>query len=299
MNINNLEKKYGIPGMIKFMTGKSNLPIAEITSKNASAIVSLYGAHILNFRPNGQPDLLWMSNLSAFEEGKPIRGGIPICFPWFGPHESDSQKPLHGFARLSQWEVVGTSILPEGDLQLQLILKDTPGTKLIWTHSFRVEMTIIVGDMLKVMLACVNSGKEVFTYSDALHTYFKVSDIANVRLHGFKGYSYYDGLEDGAIKTQSEDLLLINKEESRRYFEFTNECIIEDLGYSRKIHVNKNGSRVTLVWNPWAETAKKIPDMQDDGYRNMICVEAVNANNDIILLKPGESHVLTTVLSLE
>ena len=294
-----LNEKFGIPGQINFTTGKGNLPIAEITSRDASAVVSLYGAHLLSFQPKEQSDILWMSDLSAFEEGKPIRGGIPVCFPWFGSHESDSQKPVHGFARINQWDVTGTRILSQEEVQLQLTLKDSLGTRLHWPYSFRIDMMIIVGSALKVSLTCTNTGKEVFTYSDALHTYFAVSDIANVRVHGFKKCRYYDGLENGKVKTQTEDLLLVNREESRRYFEFTNDCIIEDLGYSRKIRVKKDGSQVTLVWNPWVENAKKIPDMQDDGYQTMICIEAVNANDDIVTLKPGESHVLTTVLMLE
>lgn len=293
---NPLSEKYDSPRTIKYKKGKSDLPIVEISSKEAKATVSLYGAHILSFQPKGEADILWISDQSLFEEGKPIRGGIPICFPWFGPHESDPQKPLHGFARINQWEVAGTSILPEGDLQLQLILKDTPETKLIWPHSFQLEMKIMLGSALNVSLTCINTGKEVFTYSDALHAYFTVSDISKVRLHGFKGHRYYDGLENGAVKTQTEELLVIKREEIRRYFEFTDECILEDLGYYRKIHIKKDGSRVTLVWNPWSETAKKIPDMQDDGYKKMLCVESVNSNDDIVTLKPGEKHTLTTII---
>ena len=294
-----LNEKFGIPGLVNFTTGRGNLSIAEIKQKNAKAVVSLYGAHLLSFQPNGQPDVLWMSDLSAFEEGNPIRGGIPVCFPWFGPHISNPQKPLHGFARLHLWEVVGTSILSGDEIQIRLNMKDTPETKELWPFSFQAEMIITVGSSLEVTLVCTNTDNKTFTYSDALHTYFAVSDVANIKLHGLKGYSYYDGLDNNTVKEQAEELLIVKKEESRRYFNFTGDCIIEDVGFSRKIRVRKRESRITLVWNPWSETAKKIPDMQDDGYKTMICVEAVNANEDKIELRPGESHTLSTILSIE
>jgi len=299
MNIEILNKKFGIPGRIDFSTGKGMLPIVEMKSGDIEDIVFIYGSHIVSFRLKEQPDILWMSDSSTFEKGKPIRGGIPICFPWFGPHVSDPQKPLHGFARISNWDVTRTGILKNGDVQLQLTLKDSPQTRKLWPYSFQNDLTITVGNSLSISLSCQNTGKAVFTYADALHTYFSVSDIDNVRLHGFKGYKYYDGLENGAIKTQTEEVLIIQKEESRRYFEFTDDCIIEDLGFSRKIHIKKYGSRVTLIWNPWSETAKKIPDMPDDGYKKMLCVESVNSNDNVITLKPGEKHTLTTTINVE
>jgi len=298
MDLNLIEKKYGIVDKIKFRLGRGNFPIAGISSQNATAIISLYGAHILSYKPKGLQDILWISEMSAFDDGKPIRGGIPICFPWFGSHVSDPQKPLHGFARISNWDVTRTGILKNGDVQLQLTLQDSPQTTKLWPYSFQNDLTITVGNSLSISLSCQNTGKAIFTYADALHTYFSVSDIDNVRLHGFKGYKYYDGLENGAIKTQTEEVLVIQKEESRRYFEFTDDCIIEDLGFSRKIHIKKYGSKVTLIWNPWAETTKKIPDIPDDGYRKMLCVESVNSNNDQIVLRPGEHHILSTIIKI-
>jgi len=112
VDLASLKKKYGIPGKIEFTLGQGGLPVAIITNEFAKATVSIYGAHVLSYRPKGQEEVLWMSSLSTFEEGSPIRGGIPICFPWFGPHESDPKKPQHGFARLHMWKVSETTDLP-------------------------------------------------------------------------------------------------------------------------------------------------------------------------------------------
>lgn len=294
-----LNAKFGIPKKISFEVGKGEFPIAVITSKESKVVVSLYGAHVLSFHPVGQNDVLWMSDLSAFERAKPIRGGIPVCFPWFGPHEGDPQKPLHGFARLSLWEVASTRVLPEGEVELQLQMSDSPETESLWPHKFGNKMTITVGSALKVALTCTNVGKGSFTYTDALHTYLAVSDLTNTKIHGLEGCKYYDALDNGAVKQQTDKVLMVQKEESRRYFNFTGDCVVEDVGLSRKIRVARNGSRMTLVWNPWTETAKKIPDMQDSGYKTFICVEAVNANEDKVELAPGQSHTLSTSLSID
>ena len=297
-SIDLLSAKFSIHGHIKF-TSNREIIVVEITHPYAKASVSLYGAHVISFQPKGQQDVLWMSDLSTFEKGKPIRGGIPVCFPWFGAHDSDAQKSIHGFARLHLWDVVSTSILPSGEIRLRMVLRDSPETKLLWPFSFKNLMTITVGKSLEVALTCTNTGKETFTYSDALHTYFAVGDVEKVKLHGFNKCSYYDGMDNGTIKNQSEEWISIDRETNRRYFDYASDCIIEDPVLLRKIRIGKRGSQVTLVWNPWSETAKKIADMHENGYKTMLCVEAVNANNDKITLLPNQSHTLSTILSVE
>jgi glucose-6-phosphate 1-epimerase len=299
VDLKSLNKKYGIAGKLKFISGQGGLPVAIITNEFGKASVSIYGAHVLSYRPKGQEEVLWMSSLSTFEEGNPIRGGIPVCFPWFGPHASDSKKPQHGFARLQMWKVAETIDLPEGETQLSLTLRQNPKIKTLWPYSFQADMIITVGAWLKVTFRCTNTGKEQFSYSGALHSYFAVSDIANVKIKGLGGSCYYDGLGATVPSTQEEGSLVIRKEENRRYINTTSDCIIEDSGLSRKIRVGKTGSRVTVVWNPGAEMAKKIADMPDDGYKNMVCVEAVNAYDDIVTVQPKGSCTLATNIAVE
>ncbi|MCL5267412.1 MAG: D-hexose-6-phosphate mutarotase [Bacteroidetes bacterium] len=298
MNADALNVEFGIPGKVKFNGGKGGFIFVEITRPEARAVVSTYGAHVLSFEPRGQYDVLWMSEKSVFEKGKPIRGGIPVCFPWFGPHESDPKKPLHGFARIIQWNVLATRVHSNGEIELKLGITDTEETRELWPFHFKAEMTIKVGRYLDVTLESTNTGHETFSYTDALHSYFSVSDVTQIGLKGLGGRNYYDGLENGAVRRQDTTTLVVRNEENRRYFDFDGPCTIDDPGYSRKILVERRGSLVMLVWNPWLETSRGISDMHSDGYRTMICVEAVNAHDDKVVLSPGKTFSLSTRLSL-
>jgi glucose-6-phosphate 1-epimerase len=299
VDIKALQKKHGIPGQVEFIIGQGGLPVVRITNEFAKASISVYGAHVLSYQPRDQKEVLWLSSLSIFEEGNPIRGGIPVCFPWFGPHATDIQKPQHGFARLHMWKVTETAVLENGETVLRLTLNQNQATKALWPYSFRAEMAITIGSSLHVSFCCTNTGIKQFSYTDALHSYFSVSDIRNVKIRGLQDVMYYDGINATVPSVQKENLLEILKEENRRYVEVPSGCTIEDPGFSRKIHVEKTGSRVTVVWNPGAEMAKKIPDMPDDGYKTMVCIEAANAYDDAVVIKPKENCILSTTITVE
>ncbi len=293
MNTVTLNDQHGIKDAVAFSDGKGGLPVAILTNHYGSCIISLYGGHILSYLPKGQTeDIFWMSDTSAFEKGKAIRGGIPVCFPWFGPHATDSQKAVHGFARLLAWEVIQTNVSPDGSTKLILQLNSTPETLDIWPHVFKLTLTVTLGQKLNILLTIDNNGTEAFTCTDALHTYFKVSDLTKITIHGLRQQRYYAAGSNDILYQEEEDLL-IQKEENRRYFEHGGICLITDNGWERKISVKKNGSNVTVVWNPHEVTAKNIGDMPDDGYKQFICVEAVNAYDDAVRLAPGTSWSLS------
>jgi glucose-6-phosphate 1-epimerase len=298
MDIAQLNEKHALSGHISFSKGKGNLPVALIENQFAKSEISLYGAQVLTFQPHGQKPVLWMSETSEFEAGKPIRGGIPVCFPWFGPHVEDSQKPTHGFARLLTWTVKETAALANGGTELRLNLESTSATEAIWPFKFQAEMIIAVGQALEVSLQYTNTGNETFVCSDALHSYFNISNISKIDINRLEGTSYYAGFDKDKLFKQTEALLLIQNEENRRYIDHISDCIIDDFGYDRKIRVAKKGSKVTVVWNPW-ESAKNFSDMVDDGYKTMICVEAVNAYNDMVSLAPGKTFSVSTKISVE
>lgn len=298
MNINKLNQKYAMGELITFKVGQGGLPVAVINNEFAQAEVSIYGAHVLKYQPNGQKDLLWMSPQSIYEVGKPIRGGIPLCFPWFGPHILDSTKPQHGFARLLTWEIISTTVFFEEKTQLVLGLESNDRTKELWPYDFKAQLKVDVGEKLEVTLSYTNMGAQSFICSDALHTYFNVSDIATVKIAGLQGVTYYKGFEKEATGKQAEPYLQIKQEENRRYIKHSGECIIDDAGLNRKIYVSKKGSNVTVVWNPW-ENARNIPDMPDDGYKTMICVEAVNAYEDVATVDPGKTFSVSTTIWVE
>jgi len=297
MNIASLNEKYALDGHIRFAEDKG-LPVAIINTQFAESEISLYGAQVLTYKPKGQQDVLWMSEKSLFEAGKAIRGGIPVCFPWFGPHPKDNQKPMHGFARLLTWKVSGTTVLANGAAELRLSLVDSLATKAIWPFSFRAEMIISIGACLEVTLQYANTGNETFVCSNALHSYFQVSNINNISVNGLSGTNYYVGADKESLTKQTDPLLIVQNEENRRYIDHVADCIIDDTGYNRKIRVAKRGSKVTVVWNPW-DGAKNFADMTPEGYKTMVCVEAVNAYDDVVNLAPGKSFSISTIISVE
>jgi glucose-6-phosphate 1-epimerase len=297
MTIPELNNQFGRAEHIQFSTTKGDLPVAVLTNRHGTATISLYGAQALHYIPAGENDLLWMSDKSLFQEGKAIRGGIPVCFPWFGPNAEDSKKPQHGFARLSSWTVKTTTVSAD-TVSIILQLQDSPATKALWPFSFTAEIIVTLDTRLELTLRCANTDNRSFDYSDALHSYFNVSDIANITIDGLKDATYYPAGSDTGIQ-QQDQLLTITKEENRRYLNHSATCTIHDKAFKRKITVAKAGSKTTVVWNPGADVTKTMSDVLPDGYKTFICVEAANAFNNIIKLAPGEQFSLSTIIHSE
>ena len=289
-----LNEQFGLGTSVMFRDGAGGLPMTHINTSHAAAVISLYGAQALSFIPKDQKDILWMSERSHFENGKAIRGGIPVCFPWFGPHLTDKTLPQHGFARLQQWEVAG--VKESGDeITVLLSLRESPFSLAMWPYPFKATAEFIIGKKLELSLTVTNTGKETFEYSDALHTYFNISDIAVINIEGLQNTSFYEGF-DMDLKKQETSLLTFSSETNRRYINHSADCIIHDPGYNRKIRSAKTGSKVTVVWNPWEATANTMTDIHPGGYKTFVCAEPANAypGIDMITLAPGETHTLST-----
>ncbi len=298
ISIDKLNEDFCIPEVLTFEKYENNLIFLKVSNQYADATICLYGAHIVSFRPKESEDLLWMSPASYFEVGKPIRGGIPVCFPWFGPHKSDPEKPQHGFGRLMYWEISETAALPDGGTLIRLKLCSSDDTKSYWPHDFEAELTIVVGIKLEVNLKVTNQSDTPFDYSCALHTYYHLSAIEQIAIDGLMGTTYHKHLEAGYY-IQESSKLEIHQAETRHYHDTEATCIIEDPGFGRKIHVGKSGSKVTTVWNPWKEACSVISDLPDDAYTSFVCIEAVNSFEDTILLNPGETHKTSAIIGLE
>ncbi|HNW52090.1 MAG TPA: D-hexose-6-phosphate mutarotase [Prolixibacteraceae bacterium] len=298
VDIDKLDDRFGIEGELGFCEIDGDLIAMTIYNKFADVEICLYGAHITRYMPHGSFDVLWMSPDSFFEVGRPIRGGIPLCFPWFGPHPSDTSKPAHGFARLMYWDVVETTSLESGETRVKLQLVSNEETKAYWPFDFKAVLEVLVGRTLEVQLSITNTGSQDFDYSAALHSYFGVSGIENINIQGLQGARYYNGF-DTSLNTQETELLEIHQEENRRYIDTSSDCVIEDPVFNQAIRISKKGSNVTVVWNPWEETSSKMEDLPDDGYEAFVCVEAVNAYNDIVQLRPGEEHTTATTIGFD
>jgi glucose-6-phosphate 1-epimerase len=296
-DIATLNTRFGARGRIAFRAGENGLPIAALAGVTGSCEVSLYGGHVLSYRPAGHLPVLFMSKSSRFEPGKPIRGGIPVCWPWFGPHPTDPALPAHGFARIVPWRLAATEYTSRS-AEIRLALDDTAETRGWWPHRFSLTLRVALENALKVELTTRNTDTHPFTFSEALHSYFGVRQIMDVILRGLEGAAFTD-VVTGAAGRPQETPLVIRQEVDRVYAGTEAECVIDDAGLERQIVVAKRGSRTTVVWNPWIDKAKRLPDFGDEEYTRMVCVETANAGANAITLEPGKSHTLAAVISAD
>ena len=290
-----LNDEFGIPSQLTFTPGPGGLPFAEIVNSAGQAVLSLYGGQVIAFTSAGGSPVLWGSNHRYHEIGKAIRAGAPICWPWFGTHPTDATKPAHGFARTDMWSVLSTEYVDQDHTRIRLKLGDTPATRALWNRQFTLETVITVGFQLTVGLIIRNTGTQPFTYTGALHTYLTVSDVTKIAIHGLDGVSYFDLLDPPELKQQLGPIT-IGAETDRVYLDTSATCTIEDPGLERRITISKQGSKSTVIWNPWIDKAKRMNDFGDDEYMTMVCVEATNTHTDSITVDPnGEHHLQTTI----
>ena len=293
-----LNRQFALPGKLVFGPGPGGLTVAVVNNSHSRAMIALQGAHVMTWTPHGEQPVIWLSRAAQFAPGKSIRGGVPICWPWFGPHASDAKLPGHGYARTVPWEVMASRSLPDDRTVLVLRLVENDATRKQWPHTTPVEAHITVGATLEVELVTRNSAGAPVTIGDALHTYFEVSDIREVKIHGLGGCPYLDKV-DGGNRKQQQGPVTIGSEVDRIYLESTADCLIEDPRWQRRIRISKRGSGSTVVWNPWIEKAAKMGDFGSRGYLNMVCVESANAAEDVVTVAAGGEHRLWVRYALE
>jgi D-hexose-6-phosphate mutarotase len=282
-------------GRVTFLDGQGELPMLEITTAWSTAEIYLHGAHVTQFKKKDEAPLLFLSQCSRFTEGQPIRGGIPVIFPWFGSREGLGQ---HGFARLKPWDLKEFTQAPDGSVSVRLRLPDCPEATAY--PAFTADYIVTVNQSLTLRLIIANQSKDrEFTFENCLHTYFEVGDVTAVAISGLKGLSYIDTAAGFVEKTDPSDPLRIAGEVDRIYPNSTGTVAIFDPRLSRKILVEKQGSASTVVWNPWIAKARRMPDFGDEEFERMICVESGNVASNSINLPPGGSATLTVKLSSE
>ncbi|WP_263078353.1 D-hexose-6-phosphate mutarotase [Endozoicomonas sp. Mp262] len=268
-----------------------NLPVLSVENSHAKAVISLYGGQVLSFKPHGEEQVLWLSPDAVFQEGKAIRGGIPLCWPWFGKRQEGG--PNHGYARIATWELVEAKQLENGETQIVLSLDASAAATRPGFVDGNPVITIVVGRALAVTLDTVNSGDQPFGLSQALHSYFAVSDVEKIRIKGLQGTTYLDSTNNQQVCTQSGEVT-IKGEVDRIYLNTDSTCIIDDPGLKRSIVVEKAGSNSTVVWNPGSVLAEAMTDIPSRDYASMVCVETATAPSLAKKLVPGEKHQITT-----
>ena len=282
-----LNARFSRQGKIEFETGPGGIVVVRFESGRASARVSLLGATVISYIPEGGQEVLFLSRRSGFQPGKSIRGGIPLCLPWFGDVPADASLPKHGFFRLFDWEVAGTSLEAGGSCVL-LALADSDATRSYWPHAFRAECRITLGDTLTVSVKVINTGAEAFALSCAFHPYFAISNISRIELPDLAGKEYMDRLmvSGNEMKKVQAGAQRFAGEVDRIYAH-SEPVDIVDPASCRKIRVAGIGTAQTVVWNPWKDKCKTIADLEAGDYLRFVCAEPGIIAPAEILVEPG------------
>jgi len=292
MDIQQLNQDFGIANQLEVIAGEGGFPMIKVTNRNARALISIYGAQVLSYLPAGQTeDLFFLSPQSFYKEGKAIRGGIPVCWPWFGPDPKGLQRPNHGFVRNDYWQVAKTEALTEGETKISLLFSDTIKKEKTWRKPFSLMLEITVGATLRLKLTTTNNSDKSFSITQAFHSYFRVGHIKHVKVFGLEGCEYFDKLDQGEQKTQ-DGIVTVTEEVDRIYVDVVNNLIIEDPVFKRRIHINCPNTSTAVVWNPWSKTSQKMQDLGNSDYKQFICVEAGNVALDLIQIEPGQHYSL-------
>jgi len=292
-----LNERYGISGAARIEVGNGGLPKILVATRMGSAEIYLYGAQVTSWKPAGFDEVLFVSEKSHWERGKAIRGGIPVCFPWFRGKPDDPQAPTHGFVRTKEWrlEEIGRD---DGETVSVVLSTDSDGeSRRWWPYEFRLEYEIRIGQSLELKLKMLNTGSSELQFQGALHTYFRVGDVMGARVQGLDGVRYLDNRDDNHAQVQQGELVL-SKQTDNAYLDATGEVAILDSALGRKLVTEKSGSVSTIVWNPWSDGAAKLADFGDDEWRGMLCVEGGNVLGQALTLGTGATHPMSISLSV-
>ncbi len=281
---------------------KEALSIITVENDFATAQITPYGASVLSFIPkcSGGSDLLWVSPTAFFNGKKPVRGGIPICWPWFGQHPNHSELPAHGFVRNLIWSLDGVKNLTSGATELVLSVKSNAKTLEIWPYSFHLSLTITIGKMLSLCLTTTNLSDQEMVLTEAFHSYFKVSDAREVAVSGFKNSLQIDTLsKPNTSECLQAEQLIFSPPIDSVFLNHAKDIVIKDAGLLRDICiVGKEGSMSSVVWSPGSEIVKGFADIPNEQWASFLCVESGNVFSDVIRLKPRETHRLKIRLQM-
>jgi D-hexose-6-phosphate mutarotase len=300
-----LNRRFGVPGQVEFRATPHGLLVADLANTQATGAICLQGGHLLQWQPRTQPTpVIWMSEAARFEPGRAIRGGVPVCWPWFGANPTDASLPSHGFARTAPWAVTACTAHADGGTRITLALDRAAlraslapeRTGGIGFDQFDLELTATIGATLRVELVTSNRGDVELAISEALHAYFRVADVGAIAIDGLDGAAYIDQVDGNSRKVQ-RGAIRFDGEVDRVFVGSTATCRIDDPGLERRIEIEKSGSNSTVVWSPAAEKAQRLGDLGGEvggkaGWRTMVCVESANAFDDTVRIAAGANHRL-------
>lgn len=260
-----------------------------VDSPSCTAEVHDQGAQVVRWAPAGADPVLYVSTTARFEDGRPIRGGVPVCWPWFGPGRDGGMEPAHGFVRVAAWELVDRADDGDDVVLTHRLTKATASSRL-WPHPYVLELRSRLGTALELTLTTTNTGGSPIDVEEALHAYLVVGDIRETTLHGLAGKPFYDKVT-GAERVQVGHVTFDG--ETDAVFRTSDPVVVDDPVLGRRLVVSTEGAGNVVVWNPWAEKAAEVPDIGDDDWTGFVCVEGANALENTVTVDPGESHTMT------
>ncbi len=288
------DRRFEIPGIAQIVEGNSGLPKVRITSPEVVGEMYLHGAHVTSWKPAGGEEMLFLSSQSRWADGHAIRGGVPICFPWFGGKTDDPQAPAHGFVRTKAWRLVSIAQVG-GAVTVSMLTASNEDTKRWWPADFRLVYRATFGRELSLELVVINTGRTSLRFEEALHTYHRVGNIEKARVRGLDTAQYFDKTDANRKKMQRGELVIVS-ETDRVYLNTGDAIELEDPVLHRRTRVTKENSRTTVVWNPWVQKAHSLSDFADDEWMQMICIETSNVSDLAVDVAPGQQHKMKALV---
>jgi glucose-6-phosphate 1-epimerase len=296
VDITELDHRFGIPDIARVCEGDGGLARVDITNSLAHGQIYVHGAHVTSWRPAGSEEVLFVSTESRWEEGQAIRGGIPICFPWFRVKADDPHAPAHGFVRTRSWQLYSI-VENETGVAVTMFIESDEQTRRWWPAEFRLVHRVTFGSQLKLELVCINTGKTPFHFEEALHTYNRVANVGTVRLQGLGGTRFLDNTDSNKEKTQLGNVTITSPTDNA-FINTKNGVDLLDPKIHRRIRLQKANSSTTVVWNPWQEGAGGLRDLGEGEWKQFLCVEASNIIGAAVTLAPGQEHTMVAMLSV-
>jgi glucose-6-phosphate 1-epimerase len=292
-----LQRQFEIPGLVKIEPGRGGLPVVRVTPGDATGEMHLHGGQVMSWAPTGARDVLFVSGQARYEDGRAIRGGIPVCAPWFGAHAARPALPAHGFVRTKAWSLDAVDRTDDG-IVVTMSTRSDDETLRVWPHEFLLVNRVTFASTLQVELTMRNTGDAPLSFEEALHTYYRVGDVTRARVLGLEGTAYLDSL-DGLQRRSQDDVIDFADEVDRIYLDTAHrEIAIDDPVWDRRVRVTSTHSRTTVVWNPWTRKAKTLGDLGDEEWRDFVCVETCNVQPAAIELAPGQPHVMRLTIAI-
>ena len=288
------ERRSEIPAMASVIGGNGGLQKVRITAPAAEGEMYLHGAHVTSWKPTGTEEMLFLSSQSRWENGHAIRGGIPICFPWFGGKADDPKAPTHGFVRTKAWRLESITQIQDG-VAVSMFTESDEDTRRWWPAEFHLAYRVTFGSDLLLELVVTNTGKRSLRFEEALHAYYRVGNILNARVSGLHAVNYIDKTDSNRKKVQRGEIAIVS-ETDRVYLNTRDAIELEDPSLRRRIRVTKENSSTTVVWNPWVQKAHSLSDLADDEWMQMICIETSNVSDFAVDLASGQQHKMRAVV---